>query len=222
MNAIMWRIRIIALKPVLVPVACALGIVIAAFALISYKVVGFDQSSLGTAAPVESSGEFDDEGFLLGEGERRITITTDAFCPYCQEMFEEHEDGIRAMVASSEWEVRLEVVSILEDSAASDAAALTLAESVQAGTEDALGLYLELSDPQLNLGDESSGQLIETSAEGYVTVATVDSAADEHVEWLRSISARNREDVGAVPSARVEDQYITADQLERLLTDAAS
>lgn len=217
-----WSIKIFALRQVWIPLVSAMGVFVLGIAFIVYKVAGFEQSSLGSVTPLEVPESFDQDGFLLSgeEGERRITITTDPMCPYCREFFEEHTEALTAMAVSGEWEVRLEVVSILDDPEVSDTVALTLSDvmSEESDSIDPLNLYLELTDSEFELVEKDPGEQIETQEAGEVAVVTVESAADEDVEWLRSISERNRQDVGSVPSGRVEGDYLTIDQLERLLT----
>ncbi|NDK32460.1 thioredoxin domain-containing protein [Nesterenkonia haasae] len=153
----------------------------------------------------------EEAGIPLGDtsGER-ITVVTDVQCPHCSRLFEERIDDIGALIDSPDWAVHLEPVSIFEDSAYSEFAALTLLHHHRSGGQDILGLYLAFEAVSELAGSEDRAeieQLLDEQGYGHVDVIDPENADERLTQWLEATSARVQDGPGAVPALRVDDDY---------------
>lgn len=150
-------------------------------------------------------------GIPLGDSSgEQVTVVTDVECPHCSRLFEERLDDIDTLNDSPDWAVYLEPVSVFDDSAYSDIAALTLLNHHRSGGEDILGIYLAFE----TIGELADGndptqieQLLDEQGYGHVDVIVPGNADEQLVQWLGATSARVQDGPGAVPALRVDDAY---------------
>lgn len=217
----MWRTKMFSVPGVVALVTVFAVVVGSGLTFIVYQISTFDRAAAGVASePLQPPEGVHEEGILVGTpGEKTLTISTDPRCPYCEELIDDHRDELTAMADDDEWEVRLEVVSIFEDSQPSDTVALTLLELSESGADEVLALYQELSSRAEDLRDAGRGEYFDTEASGSVSLVSRSNAEAERVSWLDAVSDRNRREVGTVPAARIDGEYISTDELEPLFSE---
>lgn len=216
----MWRTKMFSIPGVLSVFAIFATVVGASLSFIGYRISTFERDIAGIASePLDPPQGLHNDGVLAGSpGERTLTISTDAMCPYCVDLFDEHAETLSTMAEGDEWEVRLEVVSIFDESRPSDLAALTLMDLPESAADEVLEVYQRFSgqaDGMADVDPQGATAFLEGTRAALIPP---EEAEATHIQWLSSISERNRREVGVVPAARVDGEYISDDELESLLS----